>query len=360
MRIQDIGRTITTRRSALLLAVVAFAALSSCRGGCRREAGGDGALTVQGRLAPFPAAARVVAGVDVAQLRASPAAAKVQQLAVDSQGDKNALAEFQRRTGFDPVKQLSNLTIAFPEDARNSGDFGLVLRADRFDEARLVAYARDELQKNGDDLVATKRGRLTLWSSKKDPTVVGFFPDDHTFALGAGTWGTRMADLADTAGAADSAATNLELVRLVERAAGKHAIWGTAIVPAETRKTLAAQPGLADAATINTLSAAIDFGKGAEAALIADVATADAARALATKVSRIAARRETQPAGADAGPWAVPGRRQRARRRPHVRGPRDAGSGGRRGSGHAPGRHGRARPRRQRARLRPARAQPVS
>ena len=83
-----------------------------------------------------------------------------------------------------------------------------------------------------------------------------------------------MADLADKAGAADSAATNLELVRLVERAAGTHAIWGTAIVPAETRKTLAAQPGLADAATINTLSAAIDFGKGAEATLIADVATA--------------------------------------------------------------------------------------
>jgi hypothetical protein len=285
MRIQDIGRTITTRRSALLLGVVAFATLSSCRGGCRREASGDGVLTVQGRLAPFPATARVVVGIDVAQLRASPAAAKVQQLAADSGGDKNALVEFQRRTGFDPVKQLSNLTIAFPDDARGSGDFGLVLRADRFDEARLVAYARDELQKSGDDLVATKHGRLTLWSSKRDPSVVGFFPDDHTFALGAGTWGPRMADLVDTASGGDSAATNLELVRLVERAAGTHAIWGAAIVPAETRKTLAAQPGLADAASINTLSAAIDFGKGAEAMLIADVATADAARALATKVA---------------------------------------------------------------------------
>ena len=56
-------------------------------------------------------------------------------------------------------------------------------------------------------------------------------------------------------------------------------------MPAETRRTLAAQPGLADAATINTLSAAIDFDKGAEAMLIADTATADAARALATKVT---------------------------------------------------------------------------
>jgi len=276
MRIQDIRRTVI---------VAALVAISSCRGGCNRSTGGDGVLTVQGRLAPFPAASRVVAGVDVGQLRASPAAAKIQQLAVDSQADKDALAEFQRRTGFDPVKQLKNLTIAFPDDARNSGDFGLVLRADHFDEARLVSYARDELLKKGDDLMATKHGRLMLWSSKRDPSVVGFFPDDHTFALGAGTWATRMADLVDRGSAADSAATNLELVRLVERAAGTHAIWGAAIVPAETRKTLAAQPGLADAATINTLSAAIDFGKGAEAMLIADVATPDAARALATKVT---------------------------------------------------------------------------
>jgi hypothetical protein len=283
MRIQAIGRTITTRRWALPL--LAFAALSSCRGGCRRDGGADQALTPQGRLAPFPAAARVVASVEVGKLRNSPAAAKVQQLALESQADKATIAEFQRRTGFDPIKQISSLTVAFPEDARGSGDFGLVLRADHFDEARLVAYARDELQKTGDDLVSAKRGRLTLWSSRKDPSVVGFFIDDRTFALGAGGWGTRMADLADKNNPADSAATNLELVRLVERAAGTHAIWGAAIVPAETRRTLAAQPGLADAATINTLSAAIDFDKGAEAMLIADTATADAARALATKVT---------------------------------------------------------------------------
>jgi hypothetical protein len=94
-----------------------------------------------------------------------------------------------------------------------------------------------------------------------------------------------MADLADKNNPSDSAATNLELVHLVERAAGTHAIWGAAMVPAETRRSLAAQPGFSEAATINTLSAAIDFGKGMEATLIADVATPDAARALATKVT---------------------------------------------------------------------------
>jgi hypothetical protein len=274
MRTQDIRRTIV---------VVALVAISSCRGGCQRDS--DRELTPQGRLAPFPAAARMVAGIDVAQLRASPAAASIQKLAVESQADQQTLAEFQRRTGFDPIKQLSSLTVAFPEDARGSGDFGLVLRADRFDEARLVAYARDELQKSGDDLVSSKHGRLTLWASRRDPTVVGFFADDRTFMLGAGGWGARMAELADKASPADSAATNLELVHLVERVAGAHAIWGAAIVPAETRRSLAAQPRLSEAATINTLSASIDFGKGVDASLIADVATPDAATALATKVT---------------------------------------------------------------------------
>jgi hypothetical protein len=227
----------------------------------------------------------MVAGVDVAQLRASPSAAKVQALAVESQADQKTLEEFARRTGFDPVKQIESLTVAFPDNARDSGDFGLVLRADHFDEARLVAYARDELQKKGDDLTATKRGRLTLWSPKSDPSVAGFFVDERTFVLGAGGWGARMADLVNNANPGDSAATNLELVRLVERAAGKHTIWGAAIVPAETRRSLAMRPDVAEAGTINTLSAAIDFGKGLEAQLIADVATPEAATALARKVT---------------------------------------------------------------------------
>src|SRR4029079_1833895 len=58
------------------MVVVALVAMSSCRGACNRGGDAERALTPQGRLAPFPAAARMVAGVDVAQLRASPAAAK--------------------------------------------------------------------------------------------------------------------------------------------------------------------------------------------------------------------------------------------------------------------------------------------
>jgi hypothetical protein len=273
----------TRRRRVWPALLVLGAAASSCRGGCRR--GEDRSATVEGRLALFPAAARVVAAIDVAGLRASPAAAKLSAAAQQSPSDLREIEAFARRTGFDPLRQLLSVTVAFPEEARAHGEFGLVLRAERLDETRLVAYARDELQKTGDDLVATPHGRLTLWSSRRDPDVVGFFIDPQTFALGAGGWGPRMADLAETARPADSAATNLDLVRLVERTAGGHALWGAAMVPEQTRQTLAADPRFADAAAIMTLSAGIDLGKGLEAILLADLATPAQASSLATSVT---------------------------------------------------------------------------
>jgi hypothetical protein len=272
-----------SRRGWPVLAL-ALVAAGSCRGGCRR--GEDRAATVEGRLALFPESTRMVAAIDVAKLRASPAAAKLAAQAQQSPADLHEIEEFARRTGFDPLRQLGSVTVAFPEEARVHGEFGLLLRADQLDETRLVAYVRDQLQKGGDDLVATPHGRFTLWSSRRDPDLVGFFIDAQSFALGAGGWGPKMADLAETARPGDSAATNVDLVRLVERAAGAHALWGAAIVPEGTRQTLAAESQFADAAGIMTLSVGVDLGKGAGAVLLADVATAAQAGALASSVTQ--------------------------------------------------------------------------
>jgi hypothetical protein len=269
----------------LIVVAVGLAASASCRGGCRRGKDADVEAAVKGRLALFPIAARVVVSIEVARLRASPAAGKLSTLVTESQADKDALANFHRRTGLDPVKQISSITLAFPDEARAGGEFGVVLRGDTFDETKLVAYARDELQKNGDDLVGTKRGRFTLWASRRDSAVSGFFLDKQTFVVGGGSWAQRMAELADTARPGDSAATNLDLVHLVERAAASHAIWGAALVPEETRRSLAADPKLGDAASISTLYGGIDLGKGLEAEIKADVATAEGAKSLASKVT---------------------------------------------------------------------------
>ncbi|HLK89098.1 MAG TPA: hypothetical protein VKZ18_04335 [Polyangia bacterium] len=292
-----------TRTRVLFPALIAVLAMGSCRGGCRR--GEDRAATVEGRLALFPVATKVVAAIDVARLRASPAAAKLSEKAQQDQGDAREIAEFARRTGFDPLRQLGSVTVAFPEEARLHGEMGLVLRADDLDEARLVAYARDQLQKSGDDLVATAHGRFTLWSSKRDPDLVAFFIDRQTFALGAGGWGPRMADLAESARPVDSAATDVDLTNLVERAAGAHAIWAAAIVPESTRKSLSADPRFADAASILTLSAGIDLGKGLDAQLLADLATAAEAKSLALKVTEATrdARRNPQVLMLGIGPY---------------------------------------------------------
>jgi hypothetical protein len=265
------------------LFLVTAAALASCRGGCRR--GEDRAATVEGRLALFPAATRVVAAIDATRLRASPAASKLAVLARESEDDRRQIEDFAKRTGFDPLTQLDSVTVAFPEEARAKGELGLVMRGRDLDEVRLVAYARDQLQKSGDDLVSTKRGRFTLWSSRRDPTVAGFFVDRQTFVLGGGGWGEKMADLAESPRPSDSAATNVDLVRLVERAAGDHAIWAAAIVPEATRRELAADPASAAAAGVLTMSAGIDLGKGVEGVLLADLATAADAQTLATRAT---------------------------------------------------------------------------
>jgi len=272
-----------TQRRVFFPALIALVAIGSCRGGCRRS--DDRAATVEGRLALFPVATKVVAAIDVARLRASPAAAKLAEKAQQDQADQHEIEEFARRTGFDPLRQLMSVTVAFPEEARAHGEVGMVLRAEKLDETKLVAYARDQLQKSGDDLVATQHGRFTLWSSKRDPDLVGFFIDAQTFALGAGGWGPKMADLAESARPVDSAATDVDLVNLVERAAGSHALWAAAIVPESTRKSLASDPHFSDAASILTLSAGVDLGKGLEAQLLADLATAAEAKSLALKVT---------------------------------------------------------------------------
>jgi hypothetical protein len=286
MRIHGIAGTIarTGPRFPLFATLALVAGLGSCRGGCGRG-GGPEAATVQGRLAPFPVETQVVLSFDFTRLRSSAAAGKLAALAQQSQTDQKEIEAFARRTGLDPLRDVQSLVVAFPEEARRRGELGLVLRADHLDEVRLVSYVRDQLQKSGDDLVATRRGRRTLWSARRDPDLAGFFADAHTFVLGAGGWAARMADLADSARPSDSAATNLDLVHLAERAAdGGHAIWAAALVPEETRRRLRAEPRFANAAAVMTLALGVDVGPGLQAALLADVTTAADAQGLAAKV----------------------------------------------------------------------------
>jgi hypothetical protein len=271
------------RRIAALTLAVGLAGVLSCRGGCagarpeRRPLGG--------RLALFPIETQLVVALDVAKVRPTPVAAKLAALAAGTAADQRQLDGFKERTGFDPLKEIDRVMIGLPDEARRQGEIGVVIRASRLDERRLVAYLRDTLQESGDDLVSTTRGHRTLWSPRKDPNLAGFFLDDHTLVIGGGGWAARMADLSDGAPASGSAETNLELVQLCERASVNHAIWAAAIVPAEVRRKLKADPQLATAASVMHMALGIDLGKGLDALLLADLNDAGDAQALVGKVT---------------------------------------------------------------------------
>jgi hypothetical protein len=279
MRIQDIRRTIARTRVDFLLALAL--AGGACRGGCAGPS--DPAATVQGRIALLPEPVRVVVSIDVAKLRGSPVAAKLAALGKEDPAGDRELEEFKRRTGLDPLAQLDSVLVGFPDDARKRGELALVLRAQHLDQARLVAYVRDQLQKKGDDLVSAPHGRFTIWSSRAKPDLAGFFVDQRTFVLGAGGWAPRLADLAETAHPGDSAATNIDLTRLTERAAD-HAIWAVAIVPEATRRMLSADPQSRAAASISNLVVGLDLGSSLDAVVTGDVATAADAQSLVAKM----------------------------------------------------------------------------
>jgi hypothetical protein len=290
-------------RRAAAAAVVAASVFSGCRGACSRDRGqaGEGAVAAA-VLAALPAETRVVLAADFAQLRRAPLWPELAALGTADPADKARIEEFARRTGLDPLSQIDALMLAFPEEARTHGELALVLRGRGFDENRLLAYVRDQVARDGDELFTFERSGRRLWATRAQPTTAGFFADERTFVLGAGGWAEKMAALlppppgrpaaaatAPGAVAPRAAAGNPELVRLVERAGPARAVWAAAIVPAATRDALARDPLHAAAAGINHLALSLDVAPTVEARLIADLATPAQAADLARRVNEAVA-----------------------------------------------------------------------
>ena len=246
-------------------------AIAGCRGGCRAQPPAPAPL-----LAGLPETTTFVASVDLARIRSTALWSRVAAAAEESPADRKSLQRLTERTGLDPLRQLHRIVAAFPDDARQSGQFGLIIEGEGFDEQRLVAYARAE---TGAKLEARPHGRHTLYGTGN---TAGFFLGKTRFLLGAGGWAQAMADLAD--GGKGSAVDSAELVHLVERVESGRALWFAAVVPADLRRTLMADPKLGSAASVNRLAASADLGPGLNAELVADLSNAADARALVTKI----------------------------------------------------------------------------
>ena len=291
------------RSSGLGVAVVLGVALATsgaaCRGGCSRPAVVES--PVARAVAWFPAEARIVLSIDFARLRAAPLWAALGALATADPSDQQKIEELARRTGFDPLKQVDSLTVAFPEEARTQGGMGVILRGRGLDESRLIAYVRDQVAGQGDDLFSVRRAGRTLWATRREPTTAGFFVGDGVLVIGTGGWAERMADLSSKGAApgpdgGGSASANAPLVHLIERADPARAVWGAAIVPAATRAALAADPKVPAAASINRMALGVEAAAGVDARLIADLATRAEAEEMARQVGAalLAAKRSPQ------------------------------------------------------------------
>jgi hypothetical protein len=253
----------------VLLVVMSLA--GACRGGCRRQAPARDPL-----LAALPENTTFVASVDVARIRATSLWTRVAALADENPADRKSLQRLTERTGLDPLRQIHRIVAAFPDDARSSGQFALVIEGEGFDEQRLIAYARAEA---GAKLEARAHGRRTLYGSGN---TAGFFLGKNRFVLGAGGWAEAMADLAD--GGKGSAADNVELLNLVRRVDPGRALWFAAVVPVDLRKSLMADPKLQSAGSVTRLAASGDLGPGLNAELVADLSNAADAAALVAKI----------------------------------------------------------------------------
>jgi len=294
------------RPPARLALVLLLLGLATCRGGCGKKAAPP-APAAAGALDWFPSDTRIVVGIDFARLRATTLWSQLGSLATTDPGDRQKIDELASRTGFDPLKQVDELIVAFPEEARAQGGMGMLMRGRGLDENRLIAYVRDQVAKQGDDLFSFRHAGRTLWATRREPTTAGFFIDQSTFVLGTGGWAERMAELsASPPGPSSANATGNEpLVHLVDRAGPARAIWAAAIVPASTRSALAGDPSLPGAANVNRLALGIDLSSGVDAHLLADVSTHAEAEEMARQVGDavLAAKKSPQVLLMGVGPY---------------------------------------------------------
>ncbi len=286
-----------------VLAAVCLITMAGCRGGCLREPGAG----ASGVLARFPAETQVVVSIDFTRIRDTALWKRVSALASEDPADKKLIEAFTARTGLDPFRHLHRLVAAFPEEARKSGAFALVIEGEAlFDEKRLLTYARDQAKLRGNELQPRQHAGYTLWHTGSAEGTAGFFLDRRRFVLAGGGWAEKMADLARATGSSPaSAESNVTLLRLVERLGVKRSIWMAALVPDQTRQTLRADPRLGAQASVMRFGAGLDLGPALRGEVDAELSNGDDARVLVDKFETFlkAARKSPEALLIGAGPY---------------------------------------------------------
>ena len=266
MRIQDIGRTMTQTRAGFPLRLVALAALASCRGGCRREAATIARATVRGgwRCSRRRRGRRRDRR---RQLRASPAAAKLPQLAQQNPGRqeraRGVRAPHRLRSAQAARQRHGRLPRGRARAAASSGS-SCAPSARRDAPGRLRARsAAEDGRRSGRDAA---RPLHAVVVEAAIPTSSASSSTSRLRA-GRGRVGPRMADLAESARPATAPPPTSIWCAWSSAPPARTRSGRAAIVPGRDAQD-ARRPirGSADAARSTRCRPAIDFGKGARGA----------------------------------------------------------------------------------------------
>jgi hypothetical protein len=264
-------------------ALVLFAgALAAVDGGCSSCASKtSGGRAAKEDMALVPRETGLVFMANLGRLRDTMLWKRAIEWRDQSPENKHKYDDFVQKTGLDPLKQLDSIFLALPQPG-GSGEFGVVTRGGPFDEARIVAYAKEQAQKEGSSIDTVDYGGRKLYGDKSGQAMFAFL-DARTLLFGGKVWSKRMIDLADKGG--DSAKQNDALMALVKRAHTADGIWGAGLVPQEVRDRFKGDPRLESAATMKDAYGSIDLVNGFALNATIDLGSDGDAKSLVAKVN---------------------------------------------------------------------------
>jgi hypothetical protein len=249
------------RLLAPALTLLALVWLTACR---RPPAGATSSPEMErlrASLALVPAEARIVLGLDLERLRATPLGKSL----LDGLGEEAALLldGFGKGAGFDRLGQVHQILVALPGERQNDDRLVLVAETRTLDRERAAAWLRE----------------------RQDGRTAAFIHENSRIVIGKGAWAAEVAALAKPPHSEQSAARDEELRRLCERSAAEHAVWLAAIVPTPLRQRLMAEARFPDVGSIARLSMALAVSAGLRAEASAELSNEADARSLARRLS---------------------------------------------------------------------------
>lgn len=257
-----------------LLAVSAILSVSSCR---RKQAARED-------LAILPKNAQAIVAVNATRMRDTAMWRKLLSLRDETPEAKKQYEDMVKRCDFDPFKQLDSAIMAVPS-GMGDGELGIIVHG-TFNEAKLVACVKEELEKQGQKLFTMDYDGKKLYSDAEGGGKVSVaLLDPRTAIIGGKDWAKKMLDLATGKVKGESVQDNAELVGLVKKTKTSDAIWAVALVPDSIRQKLQEAPALASAKSLKHVYGSLDFATGIRLDAVLDLGAEADAKELMSKVN---------------------------------------------------------------------------